>query len=202
MPAEFLEFSGFHIALPVNDPVVLVGGNRPLGFLFNFWPEFSLDDWPREPVHAEAIIMQFAEKDIRADGSRLHAGEQVFCLRFNDDELANQIKRLLCGTALPSRFGRFPFVFNDGVESILPGAGRNARICSCQIRLGNLEIELWLPGGFVAGIEQSCGLGAILRTQAFLFASLGVFDVENPAKFAAVDDEATFHNSDSFVRSL
>jgi hypothetical protein len=70
--------------------------------------------------------MQFAEKNICADGSRLHAGKQMFCLRFYDDALADQIKRLLSGTALPTLFGRFPFVLSDGIKSILPGAGRNA----------------------------------------------------------------------------
>ena len=58
-----------------------------------------------------------------------------------------------------------------------------------------------LPDGFVAGVEQGRGLGAVFGAQAFLFASLGVFDVESPAKLAAVDDEATFYNSDCLSES-
>ena len=52
----------------------------------------------------------------------LHAGEQLFRLRLNDDESADQIKRLLSRTALPALLGCFLFVFDDGIESILPGS--------------------------------------------------------------------------------
>jgi len=90
---------------------------------------------------------------------------------------------------------------NDGIEGILPGAGRNARICARQIRLGNQEIELRLPGGFIAGVEQGGGFGAVFGAQAFLFASLGVLDVEHAAKFAAVEHETIFHSSDFYVQS-
>ncbi len=77
-------------------------------------------------VREEDLSNQIAEKNVCADGSRLHAGEQVVRLCFNDDELANQIKCVLSGTALPALLGRSSFVGNDGVESVLPGAGRNA----------------------------------------------------------------------------
>ena len=53
-----------------------------------------------------------------------------------------------------------------------------------------------LADGFIAGVEQRRGLGAIPRASAFLLPGFGVFDVEHAAAFAAVEDVTTFHNSD------
>ena len=58
-----------------------------------------------------------------------------------------------------------------------------------------------LADGFIAGVEQRRGLGAIPRASAFLFPSLSVFDVKHAAKLAAVEDEATFHKFRLSVRS-
>ena len=51
-----------------------------------------------------------------------------------------------------------------------------------------------LADGFVAGVEQRCGLGAIPRASAFLLPGFGVFDVEYAAALPAVEDVTTFHN--------
>jgi hypothetical protein len=61
---------------------------------------------------------------------------------------------------------------------------------------------LRLPDGFVAGVEQGRGLGAIPRAGAFLLVGSSIFDVEHAAAFAAVENEATFHNFGFFVRRL
>ena len=37
---------------------------------------------------------------------------------------------------------------------------------------------------------------SILRAEAFLLPGLGIFDVECAAELSAIQDEATFHNSD------
>ena len=46
--------------------------------------------------------------------------------------------------------------------------------------------------------EQGSRLGANFGAQAFLLSSPRIFDVKNSTRFAAVKDERTFHNSDSF----
>ena len=65
-----------------------------------------------------------------------------------------------------------------------------------------MAVELRLPDGFVAGIEQGGGLGTVFGAQAFLLPGLRVFEVENTAELAALEDEATFHNFGFFVRKL
>jgi hypothetical protein len=59
-----------------------------------------------------------------------------------------------------------------------------------------------LADGFIAGVEQGRGLGAIPRASAFLLSGLGVFDVKHAATFAAVEDVTTFHKFRLFVRNL
>ena len=58
-----------------------------------------------------------------------------------------------------------------------------------------------LADGFIPGVEQRCGLGAISRASAFLLPGFSVFDVEHAATFAAVEDVTTFHSFRRFVRS-
>ena len=48
-----------------------------------------------------------------------------------------------------------------------------------------LAIQLRLPGGFVAGVEQGRGLGTVLRARTFMVSSLSVFKVETAAELAA-----------------
>ena len=121
MPAEVIKLAIFHISFPVNDPAVFVRGNRPLGFVFKFWPEPSGDDWPREPVHTETVIMQFAQQNVCADCARPHAGEQLFRLRLNDDQFVNQTKCRLPCAPFPAILGGSFFVFNDGIECVTLG---------------------------------------------------------------------------------
>jgi hypothetical protein len=59
-----------------------------------------------------------------------------------------------------------------------------------------------LADGFIAGVEQRSGLGAIPRTSAFLLPGFGIFDVEHAAAFATIEDATTFHKLRLFVRSF
>jgi len=59
-----------------------------------------------------------------------------------------------------------------------------------------------LANGFIPGVEQRCGLGAIPRASAFQLPGFSVFDVEHAAALATVEDVTTFHNSDFFCPML
>ena len=64
-----------------------------------------------------------------------------------------------------------------------------------------MKIQLRLADGFIAGVEQRRGFGAILRAKAFLLSGFRVFDVERAAELAAVEDETAFHKFRLSVRS-
>ncbi len=136
-------------------------GDGALGTIFNFWPKPFGDDWPGQPVHRNTKVVQFTQQNIRADRARLETGEKVFRLGLGDYQAMNQIEGLLSGAALPAILGAPGFVFDDGIEGVLPRSGRNPRIGSRQIRLGDLEVQLRLPDGFVTGVEQGSGLGGL-----------------------------------------
>ena len=72
---------------------------------------------------------------------------------------------------------------------------------AAELCLRDLEIQMRLADGFIAGVEQRRGLGAISRAGAFLLPGFGVFDVEHAAALAAVEDVTTFHSFRRFVRS-
>jgi hypothetical protein len=92
--------------------------------------------------------------DVGADRAGLEAGEQMLGLRFNDQSIANQVQRLLlCGPA-PAILCGAGFGLDDGVEGVLPRSIGDTGITAGQVRFGDLEIELRLPDGFVAGVEQ------------------------------------------------
>ena len=66
---------------------------------------------------------------------------------------------------------------------------------------GEAGMTIRLTDGFIAGVEQRRGLGAIPRARAFLLSSFGIFEVEHAAAFAAVEDVTTFHRFRFLVRS-
>jgi len=76
----------------------------------------------------------------------------------------------------------------------------------CHVRVetpesGDLEIQLRLADGLVAGVEQGRGFSAILRAETFLLTGLGVLDVECAPELTAIEDKTTFHNFRLSVRS-
>ena len=74
-------------------------------------------------------------------------------------------------------------------------------ISTGQVRLGDLKIQLRLADGFIAGVEQGHGLGAVASAQAILFARDGVVSVEESAFGAAIESELVFHSSNFLVRA-
>ena len=86
----------------------------------------------------------------------------------------------------------------SGRPSLPLDHARSASQTACSSRASICR----LPDGFVVGVEQRHGLGAIPRAGAFLLVSFRVFEVEHAAALAAAEDEATFHNFGFFVRKL
>ena len=124
----------------------------------------------------------------------------MFGLRFDYHPIANQVQRLLlCGPA-PAILRGAGLGLNDGVEGVLPRSAGDTRITSGQIGHCDLEIELRLPDGFVAGVEQGGRFGAVFCTKAFLLSRDDVFDVERAAELAAIENEPTFHRLRLFVQ--
>src|SRR5882724_12786102 len=105
--------------------------------------------------------------NIGADRPSLQTRQHGFHLGFDDDLSTNQIQCLFPGSTLPAILCRSGFGVNDCVEGVLPCAGGNTRICSCKVSLGNLEIQMWLPGGFVASVDKRFGFTPILGAEAF-----------------------------------
>ena len=67
--------------------------------------------------------MQFTQQNIRAHRARLKTSEKVLRLGLDDDQRMNQIECFLPGATLPALLGARGFIFNDGVEGVLPGSG-------------------------------------------------------------------------------
>jgi hypothetical protein len=59
---------------------------------------------------------------------------------------------------------------------------------------------LWLADGFIAGVKERRGLGAVASPETLLLSRLGIFEVEHAAELAAIEDETMLHSSDVFVR--
>jgi hypothetical protein len=76
-----------------------------------------------------------------------------------------------------------------------------ANEASLQISLGDVKIQLRLPDGFVACIEQRSGLRTVAGVEAFLFARSGIVDVKHSAQFSAVTSVSIFHGSNFLVRA-
>src|SRR5271154_6836655 len=106
-----------------DDQLVFLRRDRPLGAIDNFRPKPFRDDRPRQPVHRNTEVMQFTQENIRADRSGLETGEKLLRLSFNDYQFVNQAEGLLSGATLPAFLGAARFIFDDGIERILPRPG-------------------------------------------------------------------------------
>lgn len=145
--------------------------------------------------------MKFPQMNIGADRARLGTGQQLIALRLQNDQIANEVESLVLGSGLPAVLCGTAVGINDGIEGVLPGPRRNPGIGSRQICLGDLKIQVRLPDGFIAGVEQRSCLGTISRAGAFLLPSFSVLDVEHAAAFAAVEDKTAFHKFRLSARS-
>jgi len=139
--------------------------------------------------------------DIRADRARLEAGKQLLRLSLDNDAIANPVQcGLLCGPA-PAILGRAALGLDNRIKGALPGPSGDAGISAGQVCLGDLKIQLWLAHGFVARVEQRRGLSAVAGAEAFLFAGLGIVDIEHTGHRSSVKSESVFHGSNFLVRA-
>lgn len=119
--------------------------------------------------------------------------------RLQDRQLANQIERLILEDAQPAFVGHAVFGLGEFFQRHRPGPVRSSRIGRSQIRACDMQVELWLANGLVAGRHQDEGFSTVLGAKALLFACLRVLDVEDTAALAAIEDEPTFHRLQLFA---
>lgn len=100
---------------------MLFESNGSFGLKANFWPEPFWNDWPRQPIHCETVIVQLAQVNIGANRSCLETGKKVLGLGLDDHAVTNQIQRRLVGGSLPTILGRTGLSLDDGIERLLPG---------------------------------------------------------------------------------
>jgi hypothetical protein len=116
----------------------------------------------------------------------------MFGLRFQNWQVANQIKRLVPDGALPADEGWSAFGFAQFVHRHLPGPLGHHRIGCGQIGPRQPQIQMRLPVRLGFGGEQRGRFHAVAGLQTFLFAGFIVMDVINAA-IAAVETESLLH---------
>jgi len=126
MPAQFVEAAPLRVLFPPDDELMFFAGDGTPFLEAHFWPETLGNDRPRQPVHGKAEVVEFPKVNIRADRARLEAGEQMLCLCFENDAMANQVQRGLLGCLPPPILGCTVFGLDDGVKGLLPCPGRDA----------------------------------------------------------------------------
>src|SRR5580658_653898 len=90
-PAQFVKGATLWIFFASDDEQMFREGDGAFGFEPDFRPKAFGNQRPRQPVHADAKIMKLSQVNIRADRSRLEAGEQMFCFGLKNHALANEV---------------------------------------------------------------------------------------------------------------
>lgn len=193
MPAQLVEVSTLWILLALDDAPMFFERDCPLGLMVNRRPETSWKRRLHEPAHCETEVMELSQMDVGADRARLEAGEQMFRSCLENHEMPDQIEGFLPGRTSPSNLCRAMLGVSDRSESILPRTSHHARIRPCEIGLGELQIQVRLPDGFVTRVNDSHRRRTVTRLETFLFARFAVLNVEPAALLSAVKSESDFH---------
>jgi len=112
--------------------------------------------------------------------------------RLNQLPVTDRIKSLVQNRTFRPGAVAAGFGSDEFVHDLAPVSFDKTFIRRRQIRLGDLQIQLRLPDGFILGIEQGAGLGFVPGAQAQLLTGAGVFAVKNPG--ALKQDETLIHN--------
>ena len=194
MPEEPIERAVLGVALASDDFLMLFPSDGPFWLELDFRPLSFRNDGFWNPVHIEGEIMQPAQKDIGRNRAFVHRVKKMLGLSFDQDKLANRIKRLVFHGNFPPSPGAARFWSAHFIHDVLPGAFGKLRVAVLQIDLGDLQIDRGLFAGFVKGIQEPLSLVWIGRVKAVSFLREGVEGVED-AVLSAERLVSLFHGS-------
>jgi hypothetical protein len=113
-------------------------------------------------------------------------------LRFEDDETANRIKRLVLAGSEPAALSAARFELEDFLHDVLPGAACASRVARLPINPRQMQAERGRFVGFVLGCNEAKGFVLIAGVKGFLFLCDEVFVVIS-ASPSAEHTIALFH---------
>ena len=187
MPAQLIERFPFPVRFGGNDALVFLQGDGAFLLVAHGWPLPFRDEWPRQPVHVHAEVMQPAQKDICGHRAVLQHFQKQFARRLNDDARQQRNKRLVLRRRVPAFLVLGEFGAGEAFDGVLPGAGGNAFVAAGEIRLGDLQIEHGLAFGVVLGLDDLPGVVLAGCAQAGAFAGGFIHAIELVAPDAPAD---------------
>ncbi len=101
----------------------------------------------------------------------------MFGLRFENDDVANGIKRLVLNGGQPAAVSVPPFELGNFIHDVLPGAGRANRITRLPVNPRQMQTEPRSFVGLILGGDQTEGFVFVAGVKGFLFLGYQVFVV-------------------------
>ena len=102
MPSHLVIGFSLRIVFSLDDHVVFFAGDSALFFEADDRPLAFRHDWPGEPSHIEAEVVDPAQKDVRGYGTSFDAVEDLFGLGFNEHSWQECFESLVLGDACPT----------------------------------------------------------------------------------------------------
>lgn len=191
VPANLVERAALRIGFRGDDSPVLFLGNAPFFAVFDLGPASFGEDGPRQPVHVQSEIMQFAQMNIGGDRPLPQHVQEMLGAGFEKAPVTEQGERLVLEGPVPADARGVLLGQHDFVHHRLPGALADFRVARRQVRPGDLKVQDGLLAGFVSGVEQAERGGLVLRAKGCLLAG---FTVVAPKIIpAAKHAESRFH---------
>ena len=157
---------------------------------------------PGEPSHIEAKIVQPAQKDVGGDSSYAEALEQIICLALDDDLAQEGKKGLVFRNRCPALAILTTLHLDERVERIAPGTLCDTAVCSCEVGLGDLEVEERLTLSRVLGLKDFLSFVPGNFPQAGSFAGLVVDAVIALTAVSAADESVAFFHAIGAIAML
>jgi len=141
MPAQLVKRLPLRVHLGGDDALMFFRRDASFLLEFHFRPLAFGHQWPRQPVHVYAEIVQPAQKDIRGHRAGLHDFQEQFAGRLDDDTGEQGSQRLVSGHGAPTVLVGSLLRVGEAFESLLPCPGGDAVVGAGQIRLGDLQVR-------------------------------------------------------------
>ncbi len=202
MPAQLVISAMFRVLFAGDDGLMFRRGDRSLLFEPQFGPLLLGQDRPGQPIHVEGEIMNSPKENVGGDRARFQNLQKMCGICFQDRQAPNQTKRFVFhGRVVPFKGGT-AFGFSHPIHRHLPRALGDLGINCGQISPRNVQVQGWLPEGFIFDVKQGERFGFISRAKTRLLSGGGILSIKRLA--ATKQNKPLVHNSLTnydFVRS-
>jgi len=192
MPQQFVKVPRLTVLLPVDNCRMFFRCDSSLLFEYRPGPLQAWNDGFQQPFHAEGVIVNPSQINIRGHFAIGQRTVEMFRSCFRHAQVADAVKVFIFDCRVPTSACSIRFLGNDVFHHFLPRPGGQFGISTVEIHSCQRKVKVRLTLRFVVCLKDALCFVFITRFEALLFAGDFVFEVED-ASGTPDQTECLFH---------